>query len=80
MKITFVLPADADDFPGDEDDVRRAAKKFGIDYPVAIATTEIVETWSVSGVPTTVVVDAQGTVQHAQVGAMSYEQLQDAVF
>lgn len=60
---------------GDEPDVRRSAKQFGIDYTVAMADRQIVSAYGVSAFPTTVVVDPDGAVSHVTVGTMTYEQL-----
>ena len=63
---------------GDEPDVRRSAKQFGIDYTVALADSATVRAYGVDDFPTTVVVGPQGTVEHVTIGAMSYAQLERA--
>ncbi|MEL6345597.1 MAG: TlpA disulfide reductase family protein [Myxococcota bacterium] len=63
---------------GDTSEVRRSARRLGIDYPVAIASRSLVRAYDVSAFPTTVIVDPDGQVAHVQVGAMSYQQLSQA--
>jgi len=61
---------------GDTPEVRRSAKRLGIDYTVALADRSTVSDYDISAFPTTVVVDPNGEVAHVQVGVMSYEQLE----
>jgi len=63
---------------GDTKQVRRAAKKFGITYPVAQANASLLESYDVSVLPTTVIIRDDGSIGTAHVGAMSYDDLQDA--
>jgi thiol-disulfide isomerase/thioredoxin len=63
---------------GDAPDVRRSAREFGIDYPVAVADSATVRAYGVDAFPTTVIVGPQGTVEHVTIGAMSYAQLEKA--
>ena len=64
---------------GDEAAVTRAAKRFGITYPVALADSRTVREYGVSTLPMTVVVDPEGAVKTTRIGTMSYDQLRQAV-
>lgn len=64
---------------GDEAAVRRAAKRFGITYPVAIADRRTIQAYKVSTLPTTVVVGPEGELKSARIGTMTYEDLTLAV-
>lgn len=63
---------------GSKSDVKRAAKQFGIPYPVAVGSRATVEAYDVSTLPTTVVVDPDGLVRLARVGRMDYADLERA--
>lgn len=60
---------------GDTSDVRRAAQRLGIDYTVALADQETIQSYDISAFPTTVIVDPSGEVAHIHVGVMSYRDL-----
>ncbi len=62
---------------GGKAEVERAAAQFGIDYPVAIADS-ISDSYGVSALPTTVVVDGDGRVVAAHAGALSLSALERA--
>lgn len=59
-------------------EVRKSARRLGIDYPVALADRSTVNAYDISAFPTTIVVGPDGQVQHVQVGAMTYNQLSRA--
>ena len=63
---------------GEAREVSSSARRLGIDYPVALADSATVRAYDISAFPTTIVVGPDGQVQHVQVGAMSYAQLQRA--
>ncbi len=65
---------------GNAAQVSRAARQLGISYPVAVADDAVLMAYDISSLPTTVVIDADGSVAAAHVGRMSYSQLQAAVF
>lgn len=56
-------------------DVRAAADRFGITYPVAVADSGIQRAYGVSALPTTVVIGPEGDVRFTQVGPMSARDL-----
>ena len=60
--------------------LRAAREQMGISYPVLVIDAETKSAYDISTLPTTVVVDPQGRVQHVKVGAMSRRQLDRAVF
>ena len=60
-------------------EVRRAARAFGIAYPVAIADSKIQVSYDISTLPTTIVMDTDGSVKGVHVGQMSFRQLSQAV-
>jgi thiol-disulfide isomerase/thioredoxin len=60
---------------GRADDLRVAAKKLGIEYPVLVGTRDVVSAYGASTVPTTVVVGPDGSVKTAHVGVMTGPQL-----
>lgn len=60
---------------GEAREVRRAAKRFGITYDVAIGTAGMVSAYDVRTLPTTVVVGPGGRVRHVTVGTMDGEDL-----
>lgn len=59
--------------------LRRARKRLGITYPVIPADTQTVDAYDISTLPTTVVVNPDGSVGTVHVGAMSRRQLEKAV-
>ena len=64
---------------GDEAAVARAAKRFGITYPVAVADRSTINAYSVSTLPTTVVVGPGGELKSSRIGTMTYSELEKAV-
>jgi thiol-disulfide isomerase/thioredoxin len=55
--------------------VRAIAKKWGITYPVAMASPALQQTYDISTLPTTIVVGPDGKVSNIHVGTMSESQL-----
>lgn len=55
------------------------AKKYGINYPLAIVGSEMTDLFGgVEGIPTTFLIDREGNIRHKKVGAMEaddYEKL-----
>lgn len=64
---------------GDAKDVRRAAKRFGITYDVAMGTKPMVGEYGVSTLPTTVIIGPDGQVRDVTVGVMDHADLLRAV-
>jgi thiol-disulfide isomerase/thioredoxin len=58
--------------------VKKSAEKFGIRYPVAIASQALKTKYDVSTLPTTIVVAPDGRVSHVSVGTMSFSDLRRA--
>lgn len=55
-------------------------KSYGITYPVVLDEAGVVaDTYRISAIPTTFIVDAQGTVRQKVTGAMKYQTLSDAL-
>jgi hypothetical protein len=61
----------------DEDAVRRAAKRLGIQMPVATSQDELLGPLSVKGVPATVFVDREGIIVAAATGEKSLRSLRE---
>ena len=61
----------------DEDAVRRAAKRLGIQMPVATAQDELLGPLAVKGVPATVFVDREGIIVAAATGEKSLRSLRE---
>ncbi len=59
--------------------VRRAVRDWGIAYPVSVISPGLQATYDISTLPTTVIVDGDGSVKSIHVGAMSESQLARAV-
>jgi thiol-disulfide isomerase/thioredoxin len=59
--------------------VKRAVKDWDIAYPVAVISPKLQSTYDISTLPTTVIIDADGTVKSIHVGMMSESQLARAV-
>jgi thiol-disulfide isomerase/thioredoxin len=55
--------------------VRAISKKWGIAYPIAMASPTLQQTYDISTLPTTVVVGPDGKVSDIHVGTMSESQL-----
>ena len=55
------------------------AERLGMDYPVALASEEVLERFGVQTLPTTVVVDPHGHIAHSFVGAIDEATLRDAI-
>lgn len=64
---------------GDEEAVAKAAKRFGVGYPVFVAPGDLVSNYGISVFPTTFVIDPDGNVKTAHTGAMSRGALEGAV-
>jgi thiol-disulfide isomerase/thioredoxin len=56
-------------------ELRRAAQKLGIDYPVLVADAQIQQTYGVTTLPTTIVVGPDGGIRSAHAGIMLGPQL-----
>ena len=59
--------------------VKRVVREWSITYPVAIIDESLQAQYDISTLPTTVIVDADGTVDAVHVGLMSESQLARAV-
>jgi thiol-disulfide isomerase/thioredoxin len=59
--------------------VRATVKKWGIRYPVAMASADLQRQYDVSTLPTTVVIGPDGMVKKIHVGTMSERQLVNAI-
>jgi thiol-disulfide isomerase/thioredoxin len=56
------------------------AKKNGINYPLAMATPEVIELFGgVEGIPTTFLIDREGNIRHKKVGAMETDEYEKLV-
>ncbi len=65
---------------GGQEEVARAAKSYGIPYPVLLDPVGgAARRFDVSGLPHTVILDAEGRVRRVFQGAISKEELQAAV-
>jgi len=64
---------------GNASKVRRTAKQWGIEYPVAVATGSLQSTYDISTLPTTIIVAPDGKVADIHVGMMSERQLARAI-
>ncbi len=50
------------------------AKKMSINYPLALATPEVIEAFGgIEAIPTTLLIDREGKIRHRKVGAMDTE-------
>jgi thiol-disulfide isomerase/thioredoxin len=50
------------------------AKKMSINYPLALATPEVIEAFGgIEAIPTTFLIDREGKIRHRKVGAMETE-------
>ena len=67
-----VLGIATDGTPGE---LRAAAKKLGITYPVLIADAATVKAYGVDTLPTTVIVGPDGTIEAAHAGILTRPQL-----
>jgi cytochrome c biogenesis protein CcmG/thiol:disulfide interchange protein DsbE len=57
-------------------DLREWVEAVGVNYPVALATREVVAAFKPGGyIPTTIVIDAKGRVRYRNVGPMGKESL-----
>jgi thiol-disulfide isomerase/thioredoxin len=74
-QMTFLGPALASDI----DDIVETKKRFLLDYELVIATDDVVEKWQARVLPTTYVIDQQGTIRWAQAGVVSEAQLEQAI-
>lgn len=72
-----VLGLSVDDGPVGR--VKRAVKDWDIAYPVAVISPKLQSTYDISTLPTTVIIDTDGTVKSIHVGMMSESQLARAV-
>ena len=64
---------------GNASKVRSTAKRWGIQYPVAVADGSLQRTYDISTLPTTIVVGPDGKVVDIHVGIMSERQLARAI-
>ncbi len=65
---------------GDQEEVARAAKSFGIPYPVLLDPVGgAARHFDVSGLPHTVIIDAEGRVRRVFLGAVDREDLEATV-
>jgi len=60
---------------GNASQMASAARRFGITWPVAPATTRLKRDYGVSVLPTTIVIDHDGQLHHKHVGQMAYTDL-----
>ena len=60
---------------GNASQIASAARRFGITWPVAPATTRLKSDYGVNMLPTTIVIDPQGQLRHKHVGQMAYSDL-----
>lgn len=56
--------------------VARAARGFGMTYPIGLASQDDMERFKVTTIPTTYIIDGQGLIRDATVGAVSERRLQ----
>jgi thiol-disulfide isomerase/thioredoxin len=56
-----------------------AARRFGMTYPIGLASPDSMQRFKVAVVPTTYVVSPNGTIVQASVGAVSEDELRDAI-
>lgn len=60
--------------------VKPFAKKMNINYPLALATPEVVEAFGpVEAIPTTLLIDRDGKIRHRKVGAMDREEYEKLI-
>ena len=56
------------------------AAKQGINYPLALATPEVIEAFGgVAGIPTTFLIDREGRIRHKKVGSMEADEYEKLV-
>ncbi len=60
---------------GNASQMASSAKRFGITWPVAPATSQLKRDYGVSVLPTTIVIDHDGQLHHKHVGQMAYSDL-----
>ena len=65
--------------PAPHDEVTAAARELGMHYPIALAADGMLDRFKVQSLPTTYVVAPDGTVARSMVGAVTDEQLGDAI-
>lgn len=63
---------------GRPDQLRAEARRLGVEYPVLVASREVMDAYDANVLPTTVIVDGQGKVSSVHVGAMSERGLRKA--
>jgi thiol-disulfide isomerase/thioredoxin len=63
----------------DLDSARRVGRALGMRFPTAVLDRELQDTFGVTTIPTTYVVDAAGTVRKSFVGAVTQATLQEAI-
>jgi peroxiredoxin len=73
----MVVGISADAQPLDE--VTRAARKLGMDYPIGSAPDKALERFHVRNLPTTYVIAPDGTIVRSIVGAASDAELGEAI-
>ena len=64
---------------GNASKVKRTAKKWGIEYPVAVADGSLQHIYDISTLPTTIVVGPDGKIVDIHVGMMSERRLARAI-
>lgn len=62
-----------------ENTVAKFIKKEDITYPVALSTQKILTDYQVSGIPLTVLIDAEGVVRYSHAGQFSFELLEKKI-
>jgi thiol-disulfide isomerase/thioredoxin len=60
---------------GSDVDIRRAAERFGITWPVGPASARIKSDYGVSVLPTTLVIGADGQLRYRHIGQLEYSDL-----
>jgi peroxiredoxin len=64
----------------DPAEVSAFIKEHKVNYPIAMATKEVVNTFGpVSGLPTTIVIDRQGKIKYRHRGLISFDDLKEKV-
>ena len=61
---------------GDAAELARAKRQLGIEFPVLVGTSRLQSIYGVSSLPTTFLVDAEGTLRRRHVGIISERRLE----
>jgi len=64
---------------GSDVDIARASDRFGITWPVGPASRTIKSDYGVSVLPTTILIDADGSLRYRHVGQLTYSDLVSAL-